>query len=205
MDNFNITKTVEDNDDFIEYGFDFLTNKGDRVFITEYETALLLADELEGLINEVDVLDRTSNDIEIDDFVYIKKLADDVFTINDLFDEHGDMDEIEADFILLEDGLLVDNVIDEYIIAFEELEIIGVEEEVCTCEDCCGDNCTCNKEVEVDEYDLLDEAEKEFIDDISSNCGYRKDVLAFVFAKGYYSAIDEIVLRQEIAIEEGLI
>jgi hypothetical protein len=202
---FEANYIVENETELVECACDFLTDMGDRLFITEYGIALMIAEALENDDDDIAVFDKAyRKDSNTKDMVYVKQVAEDLFIIKNVFDEDGDMEEIRSDFILLQDGLLVDEVIDEYIDAREDFDIVKVDNEFKIIGidyakndgdksySCCGECCGCRDEE--DFYSHLDEAEKEFVDDISSDCGYSKEILAEVYTKGFNDGSETTLL-----------
>ena len=190
-------------DDLVEYAIDFLEDYDRSLFISEYGTISQIMDELEEISDYVDVLDKTNGESEMDDLVYIEKLSDDVYIVRDLFDEDGEIiSEVGADYVLIEDGLLLEDIINDYIYADEELTMVAYENnenEMC---DCCKEclehkNCNCqelNGEEDKDSYyENLEENEKEFIDEIAEDTGYSKEILAEAFIMGICLCLNRIL------------
>ena len=194
---------VDTKDEMINYAYDFLTNENKTLFITEYETSLILADKLEDL-DDCEIIDRTDYDMDSDSIVYIKKLDDDVYVINEVFTEDGNIRIIENDYVLIQDKLILDDIIDAFIYAEEELEIIGYDEddseediEPCICCECC--HC-CDEELTA--FDSLDEAQKEFIENMAEISNYDKYFLSEIFVKGFGDGADYSLLSLSKGLKE---
>lgn len=153
---FNIVERLDSQEDLINYAVDFLTDDDNTVFISEYGTIDEVTNKLFDFDSRFSVVNKTDDEIEFDEIVYIKRISEDIFAIYSVFNNDGNITkEIEGDFVLLEAELLLPNIIDEYVIANEELEICGLnnpneelEEEQEICEECkdCIYNCNCENE-----------------------------------------------------------
>jgi predicted transcriptional regulator len=194
---FNINN-LGSKEDFIEYATEFLLDYlYDSVVVTTYGNALEIVKDIE---HDFMVSDSVRYTIEDSDIVILRSV-DEIFLISEFKDKEGFEKYLTSDYILVED-ILDDETIDEYLEANEEIEIVTYFKKNCTC----CENCHCHDDEERIKlpYDLLDEAQKEYIDEIVSETEYSADVLAEVFNKAFDDGIRTASLSISKAINEAI-
>jgi len=123
-------KIADSYEEMIEYATDFLDEDG-TLFITEYRTALRVLEEIQEINDGTYNLDLTNYDEESDAIVYIKNVGDDINIIKNVFNDEGEIEStIGTDYVLIENGLLLKEVVDEFIYANEEISYVDYASEI---------------------------------------------------------------------------
>lgn len=210
-----MNKNFKDEEELLDYAYDFLMDYEDGgLFLTEYINSLSLAERLEEENDNIHIIDEVKEG-EADTIVYIQNLGKGVYLIQDFFDEHGEPleDVIGDDFVLIQKGLLLDEIVSKYIAFNEEIETVELvenkedEPEQCNCCSCCNE---CTQGYEEDSfYDALTKAQKEYInnvleEDFGDDKGYFREKLSEILVNGYQDGKESTLLSLRDGIDDIL-